>query len=84
MNGSIIFCVDFSEVNLFASRSFVVRSISKSNIEHSMDPHSNLELVGVLSAFDLLASRMTVSQSNTGIFLRTDERYHHTEDFISK
>ena len=26
----------------------------------------------------------TVSQSNTGIFLRTDERYHHTENFITK
>ena len=40
---------------------------------------SNLELEGVLSAFDILMSRNTVSQSNTGIFLETDERKHHAE-----
>ena len=34
---------------------------------------SNLELEGVLNAFDIFASVMTVNQATTGIFCQTDE-----------
>ena len=40
---------------------------------------SNLELEGVLSVCDMLASQFTVSQSNIGIFLETDGKNNHAE-----